>query len=201
MRDPVAIAVRADSKYKTLKQLTDDMAKKTGKKLAIAGGSTGTVDHFVIATIYSTLKAADRMNYVPYAGGGGVVGGLLSDANFAAAVSGYDEFAPQIKAKTVRVLGISFPDRVATIPAKTFRSQGLDVAVENWRGLALPAGTSVANRNKFIRAVSVMRASNSWKAVQTSRNYTDFFVVGNGFNSFVKRQESLVSAAFTRLGL
>jgi putative tricarboxylic transport membrane protein len=201
MRDPVAIAVRADSKYKTLKQLTDDMKKKTGKKLAIAGGSTGTVDHFVIATIYGKLKAADRMNYVPYAGGGGVVGGLLSDANFAAAVSGYDEFAPQIKAKTVRVLGISFPDKVASIPAKTFRQQGLDVAVENWRGIALPTGTSKANRDKFIRAVSVMRASNSWKAVQTSRNYTDFFVVGDGFNSFVKRQESLVSAAFTRLGL
>jgi putative tricarboxylic transport membrane protein len=200
-QDPVAIVVRANSKYKTLAQLVADMRKTTGPKLPIAGGSLGSIDHFLTATIYEKLGVPKRMNYIAYAGGGGVVGGILSDANFAAAVSGYDEFAGQIEAGTVRVLGISYGKRAPGIKAKTFKEQGLDVVLSNWRGVALPAGTSKANRDKFIRAISVMRASNTWKAVQTTRGYADFFVVGDRFNSYVRGQERSVSAAFTRLGL
>ena len=201
MRDPVAIAVRADSKYKTLDDLVADMKKTTGKKLAIAGGSLGTVDHFLIASIYEELGVPKRMNYVAYAGGGGVVGGILSDATFAAAVSGYDEFRPQIEAGKLRVLGISFDKRVPGIKAKTFKEQGVNVVVSNWRGIALPVGTSVENRNKFIRAMSVMRSSVSWKAVQTARNYQDFWQVGDRFKSFVRGQERVVSSSFKKLGL
>jgi putative tricarboxylic transport membrane protein len=201
MRDPVAIVVRKNSKYRTLADLVADMRKTTGKRLPIAGGSLGSIDHFLIASIYSELKVPKRMNYVAYAGGGGVVGGILSDATFAAAVSGYDEFAGQIEAGTLRVLGISFDRRVPGIKAKTFREQGLNVVVSNWRGIALPAGTSRANRDKFIRAISVMRASNTWKAVQTTRGWSDFWQTGDRFNSFVRGQERSVSAAFKRLGL
>jgi putative tricarboxylic transport membrane protein len=201
MRDPVAIAVPAKSKYQNLRQLVADMRKTTGKKLAIAGGSLGSVDHFLVANIYNELGVPDRMNYIAYAGGGGVVGGILSDATFAAAVSGYDEFAPQVAAGTLRVLGISFDKRVPGIKAKTFKQQGLNVVVSNWRGLALPKGTSNANRDKFIRAISVMRASTTWKAVQTSRGYVDFWQTGDRFKSYVRGQERSVSAAFTKLGL
>ena len=200
-QDPIAIVVKANSKYKNLGQLVADMKKTTGKKLPIAGGSLGSADHFVMATIYEKLGVPKRMNYIAYAGGGGVVGGILSDAKFVAAVSGYDEFAGQIAAGTVRVLGISYGKRAPGIQAKTFKEQGLDVVFSNWRGVALPAGTSKANRDKFIRAISVMRASNTWKAVQTARDYTDFFQVGDRFKSYVRGQERSVSAAFTRLGL
>lgn len=200
-QDPIAIVVKADSKYKNLRQLVRDMRKTTGKKLPIAGGSLGSADHFVMASIYEKLGVPDRMNYIAYAGGGGVVGGILSDANFAFAVSGYDEFAGQIDAGTVRVLGISYGKRAPGIKARTFKQQGVDVVFSNWRGVALPAGTSKANRDKFIRAISVMRASNTWKAVQTTRGYQDFFQVGDRFNSYVRGQERSVSAAFKRLGL
>ena len=201
MRDPVAIVVPKASKYKTLEDLAADMKKTTGKKLAIAGGSLGSVDHFTLATIYEALGVPKRMNYVAYSGGGGVVGGILSDASFAAAVSGYDEFAPQIAAGTLRVLGISYDKRIPGVKAKTFKEQGVNVVVSNWRGIALPALTSKANRDKFIRAISVMRASNTWKAIQTQRNYADFWQVGDRFNSFVRGQERSVSAAFKKLGL
>lgn len=201
MRDPVAIAVRANSKYKTLDDLVADMKKTTGKKLAIAGGSLGTADHFLIASMYEELGVPKRMNYVAYAGGGGVVGGILSDATFAAAVSGYDEFRPQIEAGKLRVLGISFDKRIPGIKAKTFKEQGVNVVVSNWRGIVLPVGTSVENRNKFIRAMSVMRSSVTWKAVQTARNYQDFWQVGDRFKSFVRGQERVVSSSFKKLGL
>ena len=200
-QDPIAIVVRKDSKYKNLRQLARDMRKTTGKKLPIAGGSLGSADHFVMASIYEKLGVPNRMNYIAYAGGGGVVGGILSDANFVAAVSGYDEFAPQIEAGTLRVLGISYGKRVPGIKAKTFKQQGVDVVFSNWRGVALPAGTSKANRDKFIRAISVMRASNTWKAVQVARDYTDFFQVGDRFRSYVRGQERTVEAAFKKLGL
>ena len=200
-RDPLAIAVPANSKYMTLAALVADMRKTTGKKLAIAGGSLGTADHFFIASIYESLGVPKRMNYVPYSGGGGVVAGILSDASFAAAVSGYDEFDAQVKAGKLRVLGISFDKRVPGIKAKTFKEQGVNVVVSNWRGIALPKGTSKANRDKFIRAISVMRASTTWKEVQTRRNYIDFFQTGDRFASYVRGQERTISAAFNKLGI
>jgi len=196
--DPIALVVRADSKYKKLSDLLADMKSK---KIAIAGGSTGTQDQFMVASIYQKLGAAKNMNYIAYAGGGGALGGIMSDAQFAAAVSGYDEFSAQIKAGTLRVLGISFSKRVPGIDAKTLSEQGMPVVVANWRGLALPATTSKENRDKFIRAISVMRVSNSWKSVIASRNYIDAFMSGDRFNSWVKGQERAVSAAFTKLGL
>ena len=201
MRDPVAIVVPKASKYKTLEDLAADMKKTNGKKLAIAGGSLGSIDHFTLATIYTTLGVPKRMNYVAYSGGGLVAGAILSDATFAAAVSGLDEFAPQIAAGTLRVLGISYDKQIPGVKAETFKEQGVDVVISNWRGIALPANTSKENRDKFIRAISVMRASNTWKAVQTARNYADFWQVGDRFNSFVRGQERSVSAAFTKLGL
>ena len=200
-RDPIAIAVPAKSKYKTMADLVADMRKTTGKKLAIAGGSLGTADHFLIASIYEALGVPKRMNYVPYSGGGGVVAGILSDATFAAAVSGYDEFDAQVKAGTLRVLGISFESRLPGIKAKTFKEQGINVVVSNWRGVALPAGTSKANRDKFVRAVSVLRASTTWKEVQTRRNYVDFFQPGDRFRSYVRGQERSISTAFNKLGI
>jgi putative tricarboxylic transport membrane protein len=196
--DPIALVVRADSKYKKLSDLLADMKSK---KIAIAGGSTGTQDQFMVASIYQKLGAAKNMNYIAYAGGGGALGGIMSDAQFAAAVSGYDEFSAQIEAGKLRVLGISFSKRVPGIDAKTLSEQGMPVVVANWRGLALPATTSKENRNKFIRAISVMRVSNSWKSVIASRNYIDAFMSGDRFNSWVKGQERAVSAAFTKLGL
>ena len=197
-QDPIALVVRSDSKYKKLSDLTKDMKSK---KIAIAGGSTGTQDQFMIASMYKELGAIKNMNYIAYAGGGGALGGILSDATFAAAVSGYDEFAAQIEAGKLRVLGISFSKRVPGINAKTLSEQGMNVIVANWRGLALPAETSKENRDKFIRAISVMRASTSWKAVSTNRNYIDAFIAGDRFTSWVKGQERAVSAAFTKLGL
>jgi putative tricarboxylic transport membrane protein len=196
--DPIALVVRADSKYKKLSDLLADMKSK---KIAIAGGSTGTQDQFMVASIYQKLGKPKNMNYIAYAGGGGALGGIMSDATFAAAVSGFDEFAPQIQAGKLRLLGISFSKRVPGIAGKTLSEQGMPVVVANWRGLALPAGTSKANRDKFIRAMSVMRVSTSWKSVVANRNYIDAFMSGDRFNSWVKGQERAVSAAFTKLGL
>ena len=198
MQDPIAIAVPADSKYKTFADLLKDMK---AKKVAIAGGSLGTSDHFFIAKIYEAIKKPKNMNYVAYAGGGGVVGAILSDATFAAAVSGYDEFAPQVEAGKLRVLTISFAKRIPGVNVKTAKEQGVDVVVSNWRGIALPAGTSVENRNKFIRAISVMRSSIAWQRVLSERNWTDYWQRGAQFSNFIVTQEKQISAAFTKLGL
>jgi putative tricarboxylic transport membrane protein len=99
------------------------------------------------------------------------------------------------------VLGISVDKRVPGVKAKTFKEQGVNVVGSNWRGIILPASTSKENRDKFIRAISVMRASTTWKEVLTRRNYIDFYQTGDRFNSFVRGQERAITSAFKKLGL
>jgi hypothetical protein len=46
-----------------------------------------------------------------------------------------------------------------------------------------------------------MRASTTWKEVQTRRNYVDFFQPGDRFASYIRGQERTISAAFNKLGI
>jgi len=85
MREWEAIVVPTSSKYKTIKDLLDDV--KANPKLPIAGGSKGTTDHIFMGLLMEKagIKASD-MNYVPYSGGGEVTTAVLG-GQFAAGVS------------------------------------------------------------------------------------------------------------------
>ncbi len=195
------IVVKSDSKYKTLKDLVADI-KKQKNKLAIAGGSKGTIDHLTAAEMYQKLglKITD-MNYVPYSGGGETATAVLSDAKVAAGIAGYGEFETFVQAGKMRILGISAPAAVAGINAKTFKSQGVNVVSVNWRGIMAPPQTSVKGRLLMIQAIDTLRATPSWKKVMKEKNWVDAYQYGFAFTDFLKNEEKKVPAQFQSVGL
>ena len=113
--------------------------------------------------IGKALGVAPEGLYVAYAGGGPALAALLGD-QVTAGISGYGEFAEQIKAGKLRALAISADKRQPGIDVPTLKEQGIDVELFNWRGVFAPPGTSATRSAKaMIALIEKMAKSTAWK--------------------------------------
>ena len=135
--EPPLLVVRAEGKWKTLNDLIAD-AKANPGKITVANSGTGSHTHISAVSLFRA--AGVEVTDVPY-GAAQVVPNLLGghvDAmmQLPGAVAGY------LKAGKVRVLAILTPKRDPTMPdVPTAQEQGYNIALEAWRGIAVPKGT------------------------------------------------------------
>lgn len=137
-RGPNVLVVRADSPYKTVKDVIDAAKAKPGT-LTYASQGNGTSAH--LAGEMFTNLAKVQMTHVPYRGAGPAITDLLGgqvDLIFgtAAAVSTF------VDSGKLRALGVTTPQRspaLKDVPAIAETVPGY--VVESWYGLYAPAGT------------------------------------------------------------
>ena len=193
------MVVPASSPYKNMKDFA--AAWKANNGLAVAGGSAGGTDHMLVGLL---AKAAGvdpkKMNYVPFSGGGETLAAVLGN-QVAAAVAGYGEFEAQIKAGKLRAIGISAPKRQAGIDAPTFKEQGLNVELANWRGIVAPPGVSAADKAKLIAALDKMHASKEWQDTLKTRGWTDLYMSGSKYDIFLKTEANRAKGILKEIGL
>ncbi|MGO4104216.1 Bug family tripartite tricarboxylate transporter substrate binding protein [Leifsonia sp. YAF41] len=196
-----AIFVPANSPYKTL----DDLIvawKADPAAFPVGGGSSpGGPDHLLPMQLADAVGIdASKVNYVAYDGGGellpAVLGGKLQ---FAA--SGYGEFLEQVKSGDLRVLAVTSEERVPVIDAPTLTEEGVDLVFTNWRGLLAAPGLSKTEQARLVTAVTEMHDSKEWAKVLKDNGWTDAFLTGDAFESFLTEQDSRVSTVLTNLGL
>ena len=199
MREWEAIVVPASSKYRTIKQLLDDL--KANPKLPIAGGAKGTVDHVFMGLLVERngMKATD-MNYIPYSGGGEVITSVLSKQTIAG-VSGTSEFAAQVKAGTLRVLALSSAKPLATMKGKTLTQQGIPFVFGNWRGVSASSSLTEAERLNWMKAVDATRAGEAWKKTLVAKDWQNLNLYGKEFVSFLADQKKDITSTLVSLGL
>jgi putative tricarboxylic transport membrane protein len=194
------VVVPADSPYKTIKDLGDDLAAR-GRKVAIAGGSAGGTDHIVAGLLTKAAGAQPSdLNYVAFSGGGESLAALLGN-KVAAGISGVSEYAEQIKAGKLRALAVAGPERVDGIDAPTLKEGGYDVELINWRGVVAPKGISKEDAAKLTEVVTEMHDSPEWKKALETNGWTDTFQTGPEFESFIRDEEQTTSTVLKDLGL
>ena len=143
--EPVALAVRADSPYKTLKEFAEQL-KKDPSSLAISVGSTrGAINHFTVALL---AKAAGidpkQLKILVFGGGAESVTNLLG-GHIDAMVQAVNNAIPHHKAGKMRILCLSTPKRSAGLPdVPTCREQGYNVVMEGWTIFVGPKGITPA---------------------------------------------------------
>jgi hypothetical protein len=115
-------------------------------------------------------------------------------------VNGLAEFAAQIEAGTVRVLGISSPDRIPGVDAPTLREQGVDVELENWRSVVAPPGIAAAERQRLETAIASMVRSAAWREALARYRWNDRYLGGAAFARYVDDQEARVQGILRKLG-
>ena len=131
------LAVRSDAKWKTLAEFVADAKSRPGA-ITVANSGVGSHTHIVSTALFNA--AGVQIVEVPY-GAAQVVPSLLG-GHVDAMVQLPAALSAHLKSGSIRVLAALIPSRDPALPeVPTAREQGVDVALEAWRGIAAPKGT------------------------------------------------------------
>ncbi|HEX2131928.1 MAG TPA: tripartite tricarboxylate transporter substrate-binding protein [Actinophytocola sp.] len=199
--DYQVIVVPADSDLTDMAGVTEAMRTDL-PGVSIAGGSAGGAEH-ILAGLMAKAVGADpaKVSYVAHSGGGEMLSTLLSGRS-TIAISGLSEILPQIEAGAVRALAVSSPDRLDALPdVPTLRETGMDVELQNWRGVTAPAGISDEQERVLEELLVDMTETESWQNALEARGWGDATLVGEEFEDFVRSEQDRVAQVLAEIGL
>ena len=199
--EPDILVVPADSPIQTLDDLTEQWTADPANFPVGGGSSPGGPDHLAAHLSAEALGVTPTdVNYVVYDGGGPLLAALLS-GEVKVGVSGLGEYKDQIQAGQLRVLAVTSAERVPGFEAPTFKEQGVDLEFINWRGLVAPPEISDDERERLIGIVEDLHGTDAWEAALTDNGWTDAFITGDEFGTFVTEQNDVVGNLLSELGL
>ncbi len=159
---PMALVVKADSRFKTLGDLVA-AARVEANRVSYGTGGAGTTPHFIA----EALGIATGVNFlhVPYKGAGEATLGLLSgtiDFQFASTPG----VMGNAKAGKVRLLAVSGERRLSVLPdVPTFTEAGVkSFGLINFTGLWAARGTPTAVIERLQKELAIAMASPEMKA-------------------------------------
>jgi putative tricarboxylic transport membrane protein len=141
-----------------------------------------------------------RMNYVPV-GTGGEMLPLVMSGKITVATGGLNEVAGQFKTGKLRAIGISSPERLPGVDIPTFREQGVDVTLVNWRGVMAPPGVSPEDKQALEAAVGKMVQGETWRKLVEQREWVSLYMSSAEFAAFLKDEQTRISGLLKDLGL
>jgi len=195
------VVVPASSKIQKLSDLVA-MLKANPGSVSWGGGSAGATDHLLAAMIAQAAGVdPTKINYIAHAGGGEAQSAILG-GHVTVGVSGWGEFAGQIKAGKLRALGVSSAERLSDVKdVPTLKEQGVDVVLANWRALFAAPGISPAQRAELVTAVDKAVKTPSWKETLDKNEWTDLYLSGDAFKSFLETEQVRITKIVTSLGM
>jgi tripartite-type tricarboxylate transporter receptor subunit TctC len=172
--DPTVLAVRADSPWKSAKDMIDAAKKAPG---AIPYGSSGNYGTMHVPMEMLTGEADARMLHVPYTGAGPAVVALLG-GSVDALSTGPSSIMGHVKGGKVRVLASWGDARHPALPdVPTLKELGYDAQFSQWTGLFVPAGTPEPVIAKLREAAKAVASDATFLAalarVETPPQYLD----------------------------
>jgi putative tricarboxylic transport membrane protein len=155
-----AVAVRADSKFKTMKQFMD-FIRAHPDQISVGGFSSAGFHQYV----FHRLQQAGHFNsiWVPFGGGQDAAVALLG-GHIDVAIMTPSSALAEVRNGDIRLLGISSEGRDEYFPdVPTFREQGYDVVASIWRGVMFKAGTPQPVIDTLTAAIEKIKKTEEWK--------------------------------------
>jgi putative tricarboxylic transport membrane protein len=160
--EPSAVAVRADSRFKTLKEVMDDLRDRP-HGLTVGGFSSAGFHQFVFYRLQQEGKF--KSVWVPFKGGQ-EAGLALLGGHIDVAIMTPSSAPAQIRNGDIRLLGISSVRRTEYFPdVPTFKEQGYDVVEAIWRGVMVKAETPRTVVDALVSAIETVKQTQEWKDV------------------------------------
>ncbi|MEH7388617.1 tripartite tricarboxylate transporter substrate binding protein [Bacillus sp. JJ1521] len=201
--DYPVIAVNADSKYNDLKSLFDDIKADPSSITIAGGGAPGTLDHLnSILLAESHGIDGNKVKFTAYDGGaeamtalvGGHADALTTD------VSGVAEY---LKAGKIKVLGVAAPERMTGDFADlvTYKEQGFDVEVANWRGVFGPKDMSDEAKAYWEEKLKEISDSDEWNAELAKMGVQNGYMNATDFLAALEKEEADYLELYKKLGM
>lgn len=199
------IAVKADSKYKTLKELLDTVKANPTSVQFVGGGAPGTWDHLnSILLARSAGVDIKALKYNTYDGGGEALTALLG-GHGDAMTSDVSSIKQYVQAGKVRVLGVSSASRLAddemikSVP--TFKEQGYDVVTANWRGAFLGKDVPAPAKKYWSEKMAQLTATQEWKDELKKQGVIPDYKDAKGFYDHIKADQAMYTTIYKELGM
>ena len=202
--DPYALVVKADSPYKDLKGLLA-FAKANPGKIKVGGFGTGSGHHLAFLDLCD--KAGVQMRWVSFDGG---------SAAIAAALGGHVDVAHtnpgavvgHVVAGKMRILAIASEKRIPASPnttalslVPTYREQGIELVLFQWRGVAMRAGAPKAVEDKLIAAITQAAHTPEFKKYIQNTTQLESDLTGEKAQEYVLEEVTHTADRLRSLGL
>lgn len=201
IEEPQAIVVPGNSPYNDMAALVAAWKADPGKVTVGGASNPGGPDHLTPMLLAKAVGVDPKaVNYTAYDGGGELMTAVLgSQISFAA--TGVGEVEEQAKAGKVKVLAVTSDKAVEGLDAKPLKEQNIDLVFTNWRGIVAPGGISAEAKQKFITLLTSAHGSDAWKKTLSDQGWTDAFVTGDEFKTFLDAENTRVGDILKELGL
>ncbi len=137
--EEMMLAVRPESKYRTVADVVSDARRRPG---AVSYSSSGIYGVYHVAMNMFTDAASIKMNHIPYGGGAPALMALLSGEVDVALVTRSVGVA-HLKSGKLRPLAAWGGEKWSDYPeTPTIKAEGYDVDYQLWSGMFAPAGTA-----------------------------------------------------------
>jgi putative tricarboxylic transport membrane protein len=195
-----AIVVPAASEIKDMAGLVEKLKADPGS-VSWGGGSAGGTDHITAGLIAKAVGVdPTKVNYIAFSGGGEALAAILGN-QVTVGISGYGEFAEQVKAGALRVIGVSGDERIPGVDAPTFKEAGVDVVIQNWRMVAAAPGITDEQKHAITADIDKMVQSAAWQKTLTDKGWANTFLAGDEFSAQLKKDTESTSAILKEIGL
>jgi tripartite-type tricarboxylate transporter receptor subunit TctC len=197
LSESVVLAVKGDSAFRSLPDLLSE-AKAKPKAVSVGHSGIGSHTHISLAALFSAAGA--QVNEVPFAAAQ-VVPSLLG-GHVQAIVQFPGALAGPVKQGQARLLAALTQGRDPAWPdVPTAREQGVDIALDAWRGIAVPRGTPpdvVATLEKAIRATV---DSQEFSQGSAKLGVRPAFMPAAEFSELIAKEDAVLSRLMQQIGL
>jgi tripartite-type tricarboxylate transporter receptor subunit TctC len=186
--DPVLLAVRPDSQFKTLKDLIE-YAKANPKKVRIP--TTGIQSDETFGLLQLEKLTGARFALVHFAQGGSAIMTAFLGGKVDVFCGNVGELLSQYKRGEVRILGIMDPQQSVFYPdVKTFEQQGYKISSASSRGFAAPGGTPKEIVDRLAAAMKKVVASEDHKKKMADLGLTIRYMDPAQYNQYWTEYEA-----------
>ena len=197
LSESVVLAVRADSKMRTLKELVAD-ARRMPKSISVGHSGIGSHTHISLVSLFSA--AGVEVNEVPF-GAAQVIPSLLG-GHVDAVVQFPGALAGPIKQGQVSLLAALTQVRDPAWPdVPTAREQGFDVALDAWRGIAVPQGTPKPVIAALEASIRKTAESQEFTSAAAKLGVRPAFMPAAEFSELIAKEDAFLSRLMQQIGL
>ena len=190
--------VRADSPYKSLKDLIA-AAKQKPNGIRVGGSGPASSDAIIRNRLEKAAKV--KLNFIVFQSGGEVNAALLG-GNVDFASPNPSEATQLVKAGRLRPLAMFSQERLAKwkdVP--TAKEQGIDVTLDQFRGLAGASGLTKEQNQFWENAMVKLSQSAGFKKYLDDNGLRPLLKVGGEADKYLAEQTKFYTEILTELGM
>jgi tripartite-type tricarboxylate transporter receptor subunit TctC len=197
LSESVVLAVRGDARWKSLNDLVQE-SKANPRTISVGHSGIGSHTHISLAALFGAAGAV--VNEVPF-GAAQVVPSLLG-GHVNAVVQFPGALAGPVKQGQARLLAALIQNRDPAWPdVPTAREQGVDVALDAWRGIAVPKGTPRPVIAVLENAIRLTVASAEFQKGCENLGVRPAFQGADEFSALIAAEDASVARLMTQIGL